>query len=275
LILVTNQTLNFKEQISALTIKLYNDNTHDLIIISDNFSKEILDAFKMSKITNQFNIIPIKTPFFGRKEKSEDIAIALNAKFIDKDLNMKCEEVTIKDLGTAKKIVVEKDRMVIFGAKGDTKARLKEIKEEITKAKTKFDKDQLEKRLAKLTNGIGVIRVASTETDRTYLKKKINNAINTTKFALEQGVVKGGGLALKEIADKMTSNLLTKALSAPYHQIQSNAGGKIEITDNVIDAVKTTKVALKTACNLAGLLLTVEVAIADKREKPKDFSDEE
>ena len=120
------------------------------------------------------------------------------------------------------------------------------------------------------------IKIASTESDRTYLKKKINNSIKTTKFALEEGVVQGGGIALNTIADKLPdTSLLKEAIRAPYNQIQKNAGGSIEIGPNVIDAVKTTKTALRIACNLAGLLITCEVAIADKREKPKDFSDEE
>lgn len=279
LILVTNNPLNFKEQITPLTANLYNvHKIQNLIIISDNFSKEIIQSFITAKISNTFNIIPIKTPFFGRTEKMEDIAIMLGAKFINKEhnINITTENAPeiITYLGTAKKIIIEKEQTIIFGAKGDVKTRVKELHNDLKKAKTKFDKDQLEKRIAKLNGSIGVIRVASTETDRTYLKKKINNAINTTKFALQEGVVKGGGLALKEISEKLSKSILTEALLSPYNTIQDNTGG-IKIGDNVIDAIKTTKTALQIACNLAGLALTIEVAIADKYEKPKDFKDEE
>lgn len=279
LILVINNPLNFKEQIVPLTAHLYKNNQiQNLVIISDNFSKEILETFIVAKVSNVFNVVPIKTPFFGRKEKMEDIAIALGAKFIDKDLNITITNENAHEiasyLGTAKKIIVDKDKTIIFGAKGDVKSRIKELHNELKKSKTKFDKDQIEKRIAKLKGSIGVIRVASTESDRNYLKKKINNAIATTKFALQEGVVKGGGLALKEISEKLPKSILTEALLSPYNTIQDNTGG-IEIGDNVIDAVKTTRTALETACNLAGLLLTIEVAIADKYEKPKDFKDEE
>lgn len=274
LILVTNNTLNFKEQISPITAKLFQDKIRDLIVISDNFSKEIIDSFKIAKVSNTFNIIPIKTAYLGKKEKMQDIAIAIGATFYDKDLDLKCLDATKDNLGTAKKIVIEKDRTIIYGAKGNIKDRVKELQADLKKSKSKFDSDQLNKRIAKLNGGIGVIYVASTESDRTYLKKKINNAINTTKLALKEGVVKGGGLALKEISEKLPKNILTDSLLSPYNTIQSNAGGNLIIKDSVIDAVLTTKTALEIACNLAGLLLTCEVAIADKYEKPKDFKEE-
>lgn len=274
LILVTNNPINFKTQITPITANLFKEGVQDLIIIADLFSKEVIDSFKIAKASSTFNIIPIKTPFFGRKDKMQDIAIATGSTFYDKEVGMNCTDALKVNLGTAKKILIDKDRTVIYNGKGDTTVRIKELKDELKKAKDKFDKDQLEKRIAKLNGCIGIIKVASTESDRTYLKKKINNAINTTKFALQEGVVKGGGLALKEIAEKLPANILTEALKEPYNTIQKNAGGKIEIGDNVLDAVKTTRTALEIASNLAGLLLTVEVAIADKYEKPKDFKDE-
>jgi len=274
LVLITNQPLNFKEQITPITQKLFKENNiRDIIIISDNFSKEVIQSFILAKVSNTFNIIPIKTPYFGDSNKMKDLAISLGAYLFDKQLNVDLSTAIMENMGTAKKIVIEKDRTVIFGAKGNVSERLKELNKELSKSKTKFDKDQLEKRIAKLNGAIGVIRVSSTESDKTYLKKKINNAINTTKFALQEGIVKGGGLALKEISEKLPKSILTEALLSPYNTIQSNTGG-IEITPNVIDAVKTTKTALQTACNLSGLLLTIEVAIADKYEKPKDYKED-
>lgn len=273
LILVTNIPLNFKEQIAPVTTKLNKINIKDIVIIADSFSKEILQSFIDAKTSNIYNIIPIKTPFFGSKPKMQDIAIALGAKFWDKDLSLDCSQAILEDMGNAKKIIIDKDKTIIFGAKGNVKDRIKELSAELKKSKTKFDSDQLSKRIAKLNGSVGVIRVASTESDRTYLKKKINNAVNTTKFALQEGVVEGGGLALKKIAERLEPNLLTDALKAPYNTIQDNAGGKLKIGKNVIDAVKTTKTAVEIASNLAGLILTVEVAIADKYEEPKDFKD--
>lgn len=270
LILITDIPLNFKEQIQGLTQKLYKENIRDLIIISDNFSKDIIQSFIEAKLTNSFNIIPIKAPYFGKKEKMIDVATALGTFLIDKNQYNDCNLVDKSMLGKANKIVIDKEKTIIYGI-SDVKERVDQLKEELKKTKNKFDKDQLEQRIAKLTGGIGVIRIASTESDRTYLKKKINNAINTTKLAMQEGVVKGGGLALKEIAENHLS-YLTEALLSPYNTIQENCGG-IEIGDDVIDAVLTTKTALKIASNLAGLLLTCEVAIADKREKPKDFEE--
>lgn len=272
-ILVTNNTLNFANQIAPITQNLFKNKIKEIVIISDNFSKEILDSFVKAKLNNQFNIIPIKTAFFGRKERMEDIACAIGATFYDKDSGLVFEEATEENLGTAKQITITKDKTIIFNPKGNTEARLKSLKAELAKTKTKFDANQLTKRIAELSGGIGVIRIGGDITNKIYLKKKIQNGINTTKHALAEGVVPGAGLALKALSEKMPENILTDCLLAPYNQIQENAGGKLKIGPEVVDAVKTTKSAIESACRIAGLLLTVEYTNVEKREQPKDFAE--
>lgn len=271
-ILVTNQKIETIEQIKYLTQKINAESGEkNLVIIADDFSRDLLQAFAMAKLQGVFNVIAIKPPYFGKKEKMQDVAIMVGATFIDKEVT-NVKDVELVNLGSAKKIIVDKDKTVILGAKGDTKARLKELKDELKTVKNKFDQEQLKKRIAKLSGGIGVIRVGGeSETERGYLKKKIEDAVNATKYALQEGVVRGGGLALKTIAEKLPKNILTEAIKAPYNQIQENAGGDLEIGEDIIDPVKTTKTALRAACSVAGLILTTEVAIADKYEEPKDF----
>lgn len=272
-ILVTNQTLQFKEQVFSLTQKLGVQGIRNLIIISDNFSKEIIKSFLIAKLTEEFNIIPIKAPYFGKKEKMEDIAIALGCTFIDKDKDM---DIGNAEVGKPAKIVISKDRTLITGAKGITKDRIKELQSELKKCKSKFDKEQLEKRIGKLTGSIGVIRVGDdSDTNVGYSKKKILNAVNSTKNALQEGAIPGGGLALKDISETMPKNILTDALLSPYTQLQSNAGGNLKIGPEILDPVKNIKNALKAACTEMGLLFTCGVAIADKYEKPTDFKEVE
>ena len=136
-----------------------------------------------------------------------------------------------------------------------------------------YEKEQLEKRIAKITGGVAVIKVgAVSESEREYLKLKIEDAVNATKWAFKDGYVRGGGLALKAVAESMKDNLLYKALKKPYEKIQENAGGNLEIPDTVIDPYKVVSQALKNACSTAGMFITTDIAIADKVEKPKDIS---
>ena len=271
LFLVTNHPINFAEQITPITKGLAEKGIRDLIILADTFSQEILKSFLLAKLNNQFNIIAVKTPHFGRPERMQDLAIALGATFVDKD-TMELSLITREQMGKAKKVIIDKNKTLILQPKGNTLLRIQELTAEESKAKSKFDKEQLKKRIAKISGAMGVIRVgADTDTGRLYLKKKLEDAINATKYALQEGVIKGGGLALMEISDTIKPNILSEAIKAPYNQIQLNCGGKLEIGEDIIDPVRTTKTALRNACNVAGLIITTEVAIADKYIEPKDY----
>jgi len=276
LVLVTNKSIDFKEEIAPLTTTLYKDNIRDLIVVSDNFSKEVLHSFVTAKINNVFNIIAIKAPYFNRPEPMKDIAVALGAKFFDKDAGFDAKTITKEDLGSAARVIVSKEKTTFIKPKGDTKERLDEITKELKEKKSKFDQEQLKKRLAKLSGGIGIIKIGSaTPTHTGYIKKKILNGVNSVKAALKGGSVKGGGFTLIEISDRLKENILSQAIREPYNQIQKNAGGHLEIGDNILDAALNIKAAVKIAAEKAGDILTIEFANADKYEKPKDYKEVE
>lgn len=275
LILVTNETIDSKEQLSPVTFMLYQQGIKNLVVISDFFSKEALHSYIEAKIIGEFNIIAIKAPFFNKSEHMKDIAAALGAKFFDKEVS-NVSSAQISDLGTVKRIIVSKDKTTFLKSKGDVKERVSEIKKEIKINKSKFDQEQLKKRLARLSGGVGVIKIGSeTEGHTGYLKKKIMNGVNSVKSSLQGGAVKGGGLTLIEISDRLPKNLLAQAIRSPYEQIQKNAGGKLEIGDNVLDPAINIKAAIMTAAREAGDVLTIEFVNADRYEKPKDFKDDE
>ena len=161
---------------------------------------------------------------------------------------------------------------MFVGVKGDSSKRVEELKDQLKDVESEYDKEQLKKRIQVLSGGIGVIRVgADSKSDREYLKLKIEDAVNATRCSLEEGYVKGGGLALKEVAEQMKDSILYEALQAPYDQIQENCGG-IEIGDDVIDPVKVTRTALTKASDVAGTIITTKIAIADRREPKKDIT---
>lgn len=272
-ILVTNEPLGVLEQVAHLTAELSKNKIMHLVILCDNFSNDFKKIAIEAKYIYGFSIIPIKTPFFGKSEQLEDIAISVGAKFIDKD-TMQLTSSTVADLGTVDKITITKDKTIIVGAKGDTKKRIADIQMELYGTENSFDKKQLEKRMARLMGKVGIIRVgADSNKERTYLMKKIKNAVGATKNALKEGVVKGGGVTFLEIAKELPDNILAEAIKAPYNQIMENAGEVFEIDDSIVDPVKTEKSALKIASSVASLILTIGTAIANKQEEEKDFKD--
>lgn len=271
LILVTTTQINNIEDITPIIIKTSEGNRKTLVVVAEQFSKDMINSFVSSKISGVFTVIPIKAPTTSKSYLLEDLAISLGTKLLTDNIST----LEVSDLGTCDRVVVGKDKTLLFGTKGDTSSRVKELQTEMKTAESLYDRDKLQKRIGKMS-GIGVIKVgASTDAERDYLKLKIEDAINATRCALEEGVVKGGGLTLMEIANSMDVNILTEALKAPYNQIQKNAGGKLEIGADVIDPVKVTRTCLEKACSVAGLVITTEIAIADKKEEPKDYKTEE
>lgn len=276
LVLVTNKSIDFKEQITPITTKLFAKDIQNLIVISDSFSKEVLNTFLEYKLANSFNIIAIKAPYFGKTPQMQDIAVVLGAYFFDKDGNVPLNSADLVNFGTAKRIIVSKDKTTFLKPNGDVKDRIKEINTLLKENKSKFDQEQLKKRLAKLGGGVGVIKIGSETPEHTgYLRKKIMNGVNSVKSSLKDGAIKGGGLTLIEISDKLKDNFLSEAIRSPYNQIQKNAGGKLEIKDNVLDPASNIIAAVMTAAREAGDVLTIEFANADKYEKPRDFKEVE
>ncbi len=282
-----------------------------LVIIAEDVDGEALATLVVNKIRGTFKSVAVKAPGFGDRRKAmlQDIAILTGGQVISEEVGLKLENATLDLLGRAKKVVITKDETTIIegaGSDADIKGRISQIKTEIDNTDSDYDREKLQERLAKLSGGVAVLKVgAATEVELKEKKHRIEDAVSTTKAAIEEGVVPGGGVALlraQEAAEKVMVSLsgdeatgarmVARSLTAPLKQIAENAGlegGVVvekvkalkgneglnaatgEYTDlvklGVIDAAKVTRSALQNAASIAALFLTTEAVIADKPEE--------
>ncbi|MFA6214937.1 MAG: chaperonin GroEL [Patescibacteria group bacterium] len=248
-ILITDQKISAVRDILPLLEKIAQSGKKELVIIGDEIEGEALATFVVNKLRGTFNVLGVKAPGFGdrRKEMLNDIAALTGGTVISEDLGLKLEKTEIEQLGQARKVVATKEYTTIIDGKGDKKkieARVAQIKNEIAKSDSEFDKEKLVERLAKLSGGVGVIKVgAATETEMKEKKFKIEDALNATKAAVAEGIVPGGGAALVKVAnalndllkeykveltddEKVGAKIIQQALTAPLRQIAANAGLK-------------------------------------------------
>ena len=282
-----------------------------LVIIAEDVDGEALATLVVNKLRGGLKIAAVKAPGFGDRRKAmlQDIAILTGGQVISEDLGMKLENVGIDMLGTAKKITITKDETTIIdgaGEKAEIEARVAQIRQQVEETTSDYDKEKLQERLAKLAGGVAVIRVGgNTEVEVKERKDRVDDALNATRAAVQEGIVVGGGVALVQAAKGLNGltganadqeagiAIVRKALEAPLRQIAENAGvdgavvaGKIRESSDaafgfnaqteeygdmfkfgVIDPAKVVRTALEDAASVAGLLITTEAMVADKPEK--------
>jgi len=283
-----------------------------LVIIAEDVDGEALATLVVNKLRGTLNVAAVKAPGFGDRRKAmlQDIAILTGGKAITEDLGIKLEGVKIEDLGTAKRVTIDKDNTTIIdggGKPGEVESRVKEIRAQVDKTTSDYDKEKLQERLAKLVGGVAVIKVgAATETEMKEKKARVEDAMHATRAAVEEGIVPGGGVALVRCAaavdeitktlegdEKIGASIIRRAIEEPLRLIVSNAGeegavviGKIRdskennygynagtdkyedlVKAGVIDPTKVTRTALQNAASIAGLMLTTEAMISEIPEK--------
>ncbi len=261
LILITDKKISSVQEVLPLLQKVAEAGKKDLVIIAEDVDGEALTTFVLNKLQGRFNAVAVKSPEFGERKKEvlQDIAAMTGGQVISEETGLNFEKATVQMLGRAQKVIATKDNTVIVGGKGPKKeidARVAQIRSQIAETKSKFDKEKLEERLAKLTGGVAVIRVgAATETEMKYLKLKIEDAVNATKAAIEEGIVAGGGVAFVKAAQKTAESytkarekmsdaervgyeVVLKALEMPLRQIAQNAGTDAGV---VVEKVKQAK----------------------------------
>ncbi|PIR82418.1 chaperonin GroEL [Candidatus Kaiserbacteria bacterium CG10_big_fil_rev_8_21_14_0_10_59_10] len=243
-ILITDKKISAVKDILPLLEKMAQAGKKDLVVIADDVDGEALATFVVNKLRGVFTVLAVKAPGYGdrKKEMLQDIAITVGGQVVSEDLGIKLENAELAMLGRANRVVATKDSTVIVGGKGkkaDIESRVAQLRKQIENTDSKFDREKLEERVAKLSGGVAVIRVgAATETEMKYLKDKIEDAVNATKAAIAEGIVSGGGSALAKVGEKLSKKvdanahdeytigyrILLSALSAPLMQIAHNAG---------------------------------------------------
>ena len=307
-ILITDKKISNIQEIMDLLQQIVQQG-RSLLIIADDVDGEALPTLVLNNIRGTFKAVAVKAPGFGDRRKAmlEDIAILTGATVITDDLGLQLKDVTLDQLGSAGKVTVTKENTTIVegaGAKDAINERVDQIRKQIAEATSDFDKEKLQERLAKLAGGVAVIKVgAATETELKERKYRIEDALNATRAAVEEGFVPGGGTALVNVIDKVAAikesgdvqtgvNIVKRALEEPVRQIAENAGLEgsviveklkeqkpgvgfnaatgewVDMVDaGVVDPTKVTRSALQNAASVSALLLTTEAVVADKPEK--------
>jgi len=313
-ILITDKRISSLQEILPILEKIVKTGKKELVIIADDVEGDALATLILNKLRGIFNALAIKSPGFGdrKKEMLEDIAVVTGAELISEEKGMKLENVELEMLGKARRIISTKENTTIVEGKGDKtkiEERINQIKKQVSLATSEFDKEKLQERLAKLSGGVGVIKVgAATEVEQKAKQHKLEDALHATRAAVEEGIVPGGGVALLRASlvlenlnaegdEKTGVSILKRAIEEPIRQISENAGidGAVVVqkvkegTDDfgfnahtmtyenlikagVVDPTKVVRTALENAVSASSMLLTTEAVVAELPKKDDKHS---
>lgn len=308
-ILLTDKKISSIQEILPVLEEMAKTGKKEMVIVAEDIEGEALATLVVNKLRGVLNVVAVKAPGFGdrRKEMLQDLAVLLGGTVISEDTGSKLEDAKLEMMGRARKVEIDKDKTTIVegkGKKADIDARVAQIKKQIEKTTSDYDKEKLEERLAKLSGGVGVIKVgAATETELKEKKYKVEDAKEATKAAVEEGIVAGGGVAFIDAISELKNvpvsgdeavglEIVKKALEMPMRQIAENAGveGSIVIEKvramkpgegydaatgkygkmiefGIVDPAKVSRTAIQNASSIAALILTTEAAVTDKPEK--------
>jgi chaperonin GroEL len=302
-ILVTDKKLSNLQDIQSIAEKVLSQADRPIVIIADDIENQALATLVVNKLRGTLEVVAVKAPGFGdrKKEMLQDISVITGATFISEEIGRTLDSIEISDLGSAKKVVVSKEDTVVVegsGTEADIETRIAEIKKQIEKTSSDYDREKLQERLAKIAGGVAVIKVgAASEIEAKEKKQRVEDAINATRAAIEEGVVAGGGLALhnakkvledvdlQDIDEQLGIEILRGVLSEPLKQIAENAGqdgaviaancsknkgynAKTDeyvdmIKEGIIDPVKVTRLALVNGASVGTMLITTEAVVAE------------
>jgi len=310
-ILLTDKKISSISEVLPVLEQIAQSGKKDIVIIAEDVDGEALTTLVLNKLRGTINVLAVKAPGFGdsRKEMLEDIAVLTGGQVVSSDKGEKLEETKVEMLGTAKRVEADKENTTIIegaGKKEQIKKRIEQIKKQIGTTKSDYDREKLEKRMGKMSRGVGVIKVgAATEVEMKEIKYKVEDAVEATKAAIAEGIVAGGGVALVDTISELKNievkgdeaigvEIVRKSLEAPMRQIAENAGveGSIVIENvkkmkagegfnaltgeygdmvkmGIIDPAKVTRSAIQNAASISALILTTEAVVA---EKPKEES---
>lgn len=313
-VLITDKKISAIKEILPILEKVIESGKKDILVIAEEFEGEALATVIVNKLRGTFNLIATKTPGFGDRKKDmlEDIAIVTGGKVISSDLGLKLEDIDLDMLGQARRVVVTKDNTIITEGKGDKEnieARIKQIKAQIVNTKSDFDKEKMQERLGKLSSGVAIIKVgAATEVEQKARKHKVEDALASTRAAIEEGIVPGGGTALlrcQKVLDELELEgeeqvgveIMKRTLEEPIRKIAENAGkdgaviasevkklsfeeGYDALNDKfvnmyesgIVDPTKVVRSCIQNSLSAASMLLTTECVVAEIKEEKPDIN---